>query len=75
MPPIIGIILWKEAVHMLDPQVQVRIIDLAWQWAEKTLQPVPGPKTQQTRIAARAIDFEMAYKAILETIGEQTTEN
>lgn len=60
---------------MLDPQVQVRIIDLAWEWAEKTLQPLPGPKTQQTRIGARAIGFEIAYKAILESIGEKTTEN
>ncbi len=59
---------------MLDPQVQIRIIDLAWQWAEKTLQPVPGLKTPQTRIAARAAGFDLAYKAILETIGEITTE-
>jgi len=64
----------KEVADMLDPQVQLRIIDLAWQWAEKTLQPLPGPKTQQTRIAARAAGFDLAYKAILETISEKTTE-
>jgi hypothetical protein len=59
---------------MLDPQVQIRIIDLAWQWAEKTLQPISGPRTQKARIEARAVGFDLAYKAILEIIGEKTTE-
>ena len=59
---------------MLDPQVQICIIDLAWQWAKETLQRLPGPRTQQTRIEARAAGFDLAYKAILETIGEITTE-
>jgi len=59
---------------MLDPQVQIRIIDLAREWAKETLQPLRGPRTQETRIGARAIGFEMAYKAILETVGEATTE-
>lgn len=53
---------------MIDPQVQMHIIDLAWQWAKETLQPRPGPKTQETRIQARAEGFDMAYRAILKTI-------
>ena len=59
---------------MLDPQVQIRIIDLAWQWARETLERRPGPRTQQARIEARAAGFDLAYKAILETISEKTTE-
>jgi len=53
---------------MLDPQVQIHIINLAWQWTKETLQPRPGPKTQETRLQARADGFDMAYKAILRTI-------
>ena len=60
----------KGVVDMLDPQVQIRIIDLAWQWAKETLQRLPGPKAQQTRIEARAVGFDQAYKAILKTISE-----
>jgi len=56
---------------MLDPQVQIHIVDLAWKWAKDTLQPRPGPKTQQTRIEARAVGFDQAYKAILKTISEE----
>ena len=53
---------------MLDPQVQIHIINLAWQWAKETLQPRPGTKTQEARLQARADGFDMAYKAILGTI-------
>ena len=53
---------------MIDPQVQIHIIDLAWQWAKETLQPRPGPRTQETRIQARAEGFDIAYRAILRTI-------
>jgi hypothetical protein len=53
---------------MLDPQVQIRIIDLAWEWAKVTLQPRPGPRTWKTKIQARAEGFDEAYKAILKTI-------
>ena len=53
---------------MLDPQVQIRIIDLAWQWAKDTLQPLPGPKTQENRIQARVVGFHNAYRAIVKTV-------
>ena len=59
---------------MLDPQVQIHIIDLAWRWAQDTLQPLPGPKTQQTRIQARAEGFDLAYKFILETVQAEEPE-
>jgi len=41
---------------MLDPQVQIRIIDLAWLWAKETM------------ILVRAEAFDLAYKYILNTI-------
>ena len=53
---------------MLDPQVQIRIIDLAWLWAKETLQPRRGPRTTETRIFTRAEAFDLAYKYILKTI-------
>ena len=53
---------------MINPQVQMHIIDLAWQWAKETLQPRLGPRTQENRLLARAEGFDMAYRAILGTI-------
>jgi len=53
---------------MLDPQVQIRIIDLAWEWAKVTLAPRQGPKSWKTRIQARAEGFDEAYKAIVKTV-------
>ena len=53
---------------MMDPQVQIHIIDLAWQWAKETLQPRPGPRTQENRLQARADGFDMAYRAIMRTL-------
>jgi len=53
---------------MLDPQVQIRMIDLAWQWAKETLKLPPGPRTRERRIQARAEGFDQAYKAILKTV-------
>jgi hypothetical protein len=57
---------------MLDPQVQIRIIDLAWEWAKVTLERGSGPRTQFTRIEARAKGFDQAYKSIIKTV--QATE-
>jgi len=57
---------------MLDPQVQIRIIDLAWEWAKVTLVPRRGPRTWKSRIQARAEGFEEAYKAIVKIV--QSTE-
>jgi len=53
---------------MLDPQVQIRIIDLAWLWAKETMQPRRGPRTTESRILARAEAFDLAYKYIFNTI-------
>jgi len=57
-----------EEGHMLDPQVQIKIIELATQWAKETLQPAPGPRNQQTRIQARITGFELAYTGIAKAI-------
>lgn len=53
---------------MVDSQVQVRIIDLAWEWAKATMPPARGPRMQETRIEARAKGFDQAYRAILKTV-------
>ena len=53
---------------MLDPQVQIRIIDLAWEWAKVTLERRPGTRTQQSRIQVRADGFDQAYKSIIKTV-------
>ena len=48
---------------MLDPQVQIRIIDLAAKWAD--LKSVPSG---QEFIEAKPKYFDQAYKAILKTV-------
>ncbi len=48
---------------MLDPQVQIRIIELAWQWADKLTAP-PG----SDYIEAKTKYFDRVYKAILKTV-------
>jgi hypothetical protein len=54
---------------MLDPQVQIRIIDLAWQWAKDTMEPRPEGRAQVKLIEDRAKNFDQAYKAIVKTVG------
>ena len=56
---------------MLDPQVQIRIIDLAWEWVKDTMEPAPSGRAQVKLIEDRAKSFDQAYKAILKTIGEK----
>lgn len=53
---------------MLDPQVQIRIIDLAAKWLEDTRTITPGGTTQKAGIEKRAEAFDQAYKAILKTV-------
>lgn len=59
---------------MLDIEVQLRIIDLAWEWTEKARERlyVPPPEVG----AEQYIDlisqmFDRAYKAILKTVSEE----
>ena len=47
----------------IDPQVQIRIIDLAAKWAEH--KPVPAAREE---ITTRAEYFDHAYKALLKTV-------
>jgi hypothetical protein len=47
----------------LDPQVQIRIIELAWKYAENTNKQ-QGPYAGKTTIEI----FDEAYKAIVKTV-------
>ena len=49
----------------LDPQVQIRAIDLAWRWVENLFQ---GDDTAENMIKEKAKRFDQAYKAIVKTI-------
>lgn len=55
-------------IKELDPQVQIRIIELAWQWVKDTMTLAPSGRTQEQAIEARAKTFDQAYKAILKTV-------
>ena len=66
--PIIATKLLKEVFHMLDPQVQIRIIELARELASK---PIVRAKTPEDWVAEKAQLFDQAYKAILGTISEK----
>ena len=50
----------------LDPQVHIRIIDLAAKWAEH--KPVPAAREE---ITTRAEYFNHAYKAIVKTVSKK----
>lgn len=55
----------------LDPQVQIRIIDLAWEWATKV--KLDTDTTAVESIKKSAERFDQAFKAILKTfLPEQT---
>jgi hypothetical protein len=53
---------------MLTPEVQLRIIDLAWEWVLKsrTSGTILPPSESIKDMAAR---FDEAYKAISKTVG------
>jgi len=53
---------------MLDPQVQIRIIELAWELAKK---PIVKARRPDDWIAEKAQLFDQAYKVILGTISEK----
>ena len=55
---------------MLDPQVQIRIIDLAAKWAEKLTgdKLMPEDKWYDTTIK----NFDKVYKDILKTVQPQS---
>jgi len=50
---------------MLDPQVQIRIIDLANKWTELASQSI---SKAESMIEEKARRFDQAYKAMLKTI-------
>lgn len=52
----------------LDPQVQIRIIELAEKWVELTRDTVPSQAGSETLITRRAERFDQAYKAIIKTV-------
>ena len=51
---------------MLDPQVQIRVIDLAWKWTEANVER--GIEDPEARLKQASELFDKAYKAILETV-------
>jgi len=68
MLPLIVTILFKEVFYMLDPQVQIRIIELARELANK---PIVKARTPEDWVAEKTTLFDQAYKAILGTISEK----
>lgn len=50
----------------LDPQVQIRIIDLANKWSELATQSM---SSAERMIEEKAKRFDQAYKAITKTLG------
>ena len=53
---------------MLDPQVQIHIIDLARELVDATQMAEPSGQTQETLIKKKAKMFDLAYKALLKTV-------
>jgi hypothetical protein len=54
---------------MLPPEVQLRIIDLAWDWVLKSRAGGAIPPSESIKDMARR--FDEAYKAIYVTVKEQ----
>lgn len=54
----------------MQEQVQIRAIDLAWEWV-KTYVISDLPQAPEPRIKELAKRFDQAYKAICETITQQ----
>jgi len=51
----------------LDPQVQIRLIDLAWDIA-KIVTPISKPSRDDI-VKEKAERFDQAYKAVIKTLG------
>lgn len=49
---------------MLDPQVQTRIIEIAWMLAQSTSKETTGPNAGKNTMEL----FDQAYKALLKTV-------
>ena len=60
----------------MNPEIQIRIIDLAWEWVTKTERPIIS--SAEVMIRRLSKDFDQAYKAILSTVcpepGEESGE-
>ncbi|MDD5311591.1 MAG: hypothetical protein PHO26_00960 [Dehalococcoidia bacterium] len=54
---------------MLSPEVQLRIIDLAWEWVLKSRAGGAIPLTESIKDMGRR--FDEAYKSIYATVKEQ----
>ena len=50
----------------MNPEIQIRIIDLAWEWVTKTERPIIS--SAEVMIRRLSKDFDQAYKAILSTV-------
>jgi len=57
----------QETSHMLDPQVQKQLIEIAWALSNK---PVIKARTPEDWVAEKTQLFDQAYKALLGTISE-----
>ena len=55
----------------LDPQVQIRIIELAWEWVEKGSGGF-GAASAKLMIEEKEKRFDRAYQAILNTVQPKT---
>ncbi len=51
----------------LDPQVQIRIIDLAWQMLDKNIVH-PGRSNTEVEIRNWTDNFDKVYKALVKTV-------
>ncbi len=58
------------ALAHLDPQVQIRIIDVAEKWVVDTRESTPSGAGSETLIKRKAERFDQAYKAIIKTVKE-----
>jgi len=54
---------------MLDPQVQIRIIDLAEEWSKIA---IPRATPEKEWFTQKAENFDKAYKAILKTVQSES---
>lgn len=52
----------------LDPQVQIRIIDLAEKWADYAMPR--GLESEEAALTKRIENFDKAYKAIVKAVTE-----
>ena len=53
----------------IDPAVQIRIIDLTWEWVCKTERPMLS--TAEIMIKRLGEDFNLAYNIIIDTVSSE----